>query len=58
MYSRAGSDVYYAVSGVHCFFVVLNNYYGVAEVAQTFKRGKQFFVVALVKSDARLVKDI
>ena len=37
---------------------MLNNYYGIAEVAQTFKRGKQFFVVALMKSDARLVEDI
>ena len=56
--SRAGADVDYPVGGAHGVLVVLDYYQRVSEVAQTSQRCYQLIVVALVKSDGRLVQDI
>ena len=58
VYTRAGADVDNAVGGVHGLLVVLDYDHRVAEVAKALEGAEELFVVALVKSDARLVEDI
>ena len=43
---------------IHGIFIVFNDNQRIAEIAQTFERGKQFIVVALVQADGRLVENI
>ena len=58
MFARAGADVDDVVGGIHRVLVVLDDDERVAEVAQVPERREQAVVVALMQTDARLVKDI
>ena len=55
---RAGAYVDNGIGGVHSFLVMLDHDDRIAQVAQAFQRVEQLLVVALMKSDARLVEDI
>ena len=56
--ARTGTDIDNIIRGSHRILVMLNDYQGVAYVAQMAQGRKQLFVVALMQADARLVKDI
>ena len=58
MNARARTYIDKIIGGAHRVLVVFDNDKRVAQVAQFFQSVYQFFVVALVKSYARLVKDI
>ena len=51
-----GTDVHDVVGGKHHVLVVLHHYHRVAYVTEVAQRGYQFFVVALVQTDARLIE--
>jgi len=46
------------VGGEHYLFVMLHHNYGVADALKPAENAYQFLGVALVKPDARLVKDV
>ena len=56
--TRAGTDVDDVVGRRNGVVIVLDNEHRVAEVAQTFQRGNEAFVVALVQPDTRLVQNV
>jgi len=57
---NAGSRAYVhnMVGCIHGVFVVFNNYKGVADICQMAQRLQQFFIVLLMKADARLVQNV
>ena len=56
--ASAWSKVDYPVRRLHHLGIVLNNYNGIAAVAQFAKHGYEALVVARMQADGRLVKDI
>ena len=58
MYTCARADINNAVGSVHSIFIMLNNYNRIAKVTKSFKRTQKFFIISLMKSYARLVKNI
>ena len=58
MDARAGTYIDEIVRGAHGVLVVFDDDKGISEVTEFFERVYQFFVVALMKSYARLVEDV
>src|SRR5688572_25693193 len=56
--ARAGAEIDHVVSHPDRLFIVLNDDYGVAEIAQARERRQQLPVVALMQSDRGLVQHI
>ena len=56
--SGAGTHINDVIRRLHCFFIVLNNYESVADIAQVFKRFEKLCIVALVQTYTRLIKNI
>ena len=56
--ARARPHVNQVVGGAQSLLVVLHDNHGVPQIAQTGQRVNQALVVALVKTDARLVKNV
>ena len=55
---RTRSDIHDVIALEHRLLIVLNDYDAVAHIAQIFKCGYQLPVVALMQTDARLVKHV
>ena len=58
VFAGAGADVDDPVGGADGLFVMLDDHDGVAEVAQAFEGADEARVVALVETDAGLIKDV
>ena len=58
MRSCAGTDVDDMVGGIHRILVMLDDDERVAEIAEMLQRRQEAIVVALMKSDARLIEDV
>src|SRR5437764_4319051 len=58
MATGSGAEVNDIVGAANGFFIVLDHKNGISEIAQFFERIQQATVVAMVKSDGRLVEDI
>ena len=58
MRSCAGADVDDMVGGIHRILVMLDDDERVAEIAEMLQRRQEAVVVALMKSDARLIEDV
>ena len=58
MNAGIGTDIDDIVGGAHGILVVLDDDQGIAQIPQMFERGKQFFVVPLMKPDGGLVQNI
>ncbi|MNN52649.1 hypothetical protein D3C81_1673610 [compost metagenome] len=58
VYACTRADVHHVVSQANGVFVVLDHDHGVTQIAQVVQGGEQAVVVALMKTDGRLIKDI
>ena len=58
MNARSGADIDYIIGRAHGVFIVFNYYERITEVTHTLKRSDKLIVIALMKSYARLVKNI
>src|SRR5205807_9673176 len=54
----ARAHVHQMIRGSHRALVVLDDQHRVAKVAQPLERRDQLFVIALVKTDRRLIEDV
>ena len=58
IHTRTGTHIYYVIGSANRILVVLDDDDGVADIAQALKRLDQAFVVALMKTDRRLIQNI
>ena len=56
--ARAGADVNDEICRAHGVFVVLDDEYGISQIAQPTQRLQQLIIVALVQADGRLVENV
>src|SRR5712692_6321988 len=56
--ARAGAEIDDEIGATDGFFIMLDDEDGVAEIAKMFERAEEARVVASVKTDARLVKNV
>src|SRR5580658_2624957 len=54
----AGAHVYEMIGFEHRLAIVLDHQHGVAELLEALERREQALIVALMKSDRRLVEDV
>ena len=58
VYSCTGANINYIIRGKHSLLIVLNDDDRVAYITKLFESAYKLGIVSLMKSDARLIKDI
>ena len=58
MNASARTNINYIVGGQHRIFVVFYYNKGVSKIPEPFKRSQKFFIISLMKTNGRLVKNI